>query len=143
MRAEGSQLQTLHTFHSTLYIMATALRSTLAQATRRTAASRPSSLINSISLTSQPFSTSARSSQANEETTASSSPSTHPPLRLSKEQREMLEEMIRVDQAGELGANWIYRGQYAVLGSDKKVGPLLQVSVAVLVAGGLSSHFRE
>ncbi|KAG0378988.1 ubiquinone biosynthesis monooxygenase Coq7 [Mortierella sp. AD032] len=49
-----------------------------------------------------------------------------PPLRLSKEQRELLEEMIRVDQAGELGANWIYRGQYAVLGSDKKVGPLLQ-----------------
>ncbi|KAF9355072.1 hypothetical protein BGX34_010684, partial [Mortierella sp. NVP85] len=38
----------------------------------------------------------------------------------------MLEEMIRIDQAGELGANWIYRGQYAVLGSDKKVGPLLQ-----------------
>ncbi|KAF9151144.1 ubiquinone biosynthesis monooxygenase Coq7 [Linnemannia schmuckeri] len=49
-----------------------------------------------------------------------------PPLKLSKEQRELLEEMIRVDQAGELGANWIYRGQYAVLGSDKKVGPLLQ-----------------
>ncbi|KAG0328881.1 ubiquinone biosynthesis monooxygenase Coq7 [Dissophora globulifera] len=49
-----------------------------------------------------------------------------PPLRLSKEQRAMLEQMIRVDQAGELGANWIYRGQYAVLGSDKKVGPLLQ-----------------
>ncbi|KAF9928258.1 ubiquinone biosynthesis monooxygenase Coq7 [Linnemannia zychae] len=49
-----------------------------------------------------------------------------PPLRLSKEQRELLEEMIRIDQAGELGANWIYRGQYAVLGSDKKVGPLLQ-----------------
>lgn len=50
-----------------------------------------------------------------------------PPLRLSKEQRAILEEMIRVDQAGELGANWIYRGQYAVLGSDKKVGPLLEV----------------
>ncbi|KAF9144414.1 ubiquinone biosynthesis monooxygenase Coq7 [Mortierella sp. GBA39] len=49
-----------------------------------------------------------------------------PPLKLSKEQRELLEEIIRVDQAGELGANWIYRGQYAVLGSDKKVGPLLQ-----------------
>ncbi|ORZ08824.1 ubiquinone biosynthesis protein Coq7, partial [Lobosporangium transversale] len=45
---------------------------------------------------------------------------------LSKEQRALLEEMIRIDQAGELGANWIYRGQYAVLGSDKKVGPLLQ-----------------
>ncbi|KAF9985276.1 ubiquinone biosynthesis monooxygenase Coq7 [Mortierella antarctica] len=59
---------------------------------------------------------------------SSASPSSDavPPLRLSKEQREVLEEMIRVDQAGELGANWIYRGQYAVLGSDKKVGPLLQ-----------------
>ncbi|KAF9109741.1 ubiquinone biosynthesis monooxygenase Coq7 [Mortierella sp. AM989] len=57
---------------------------------------------------------------------SSSSDSSVPPLRLSKEQRDMLEEMIRVDQAGELGANWIYRGQYAVLGSDKKVGPLLQ-----------------
>lgn len=57
----------------------------------------------------------------------SSSSDAVPPLRLSKEQREVLEEMIRVDQAGELGANWIYRGQYAVLGSDKKVGPLLQV----------------
>ncbi|KAG0225529.1 hypothetical protein BGW41_004668, partial [Actinomortierella wolfii] len=51
---------------------------------------------------------------------------TQKPLRLSREQRAMLEEMIRIDQAGELGANWIYRGQYAVLGSDKKVGPLLQ-----------------
>ncbi|KAF9175292.1 ubiquinone biosynthesis monooxygenase Coq7 [Mortierella sp. AD011] len=57
---------------------------------------------------------------------SSSSDSSVPPLRLSKEQRDMLAEMIRVDQAGELGANWIYRGQYAVLGSDKKVGPLLQ-----------------
>ncbi|KAF9093362.1 ubiquinone biosynthesis monooxygenase Coq7 [Mortierella sp. AD031] len=57
---------------------------------------------------------------------SASSSSPVPPLRLSKEQRELLEEMIRVDQAGELGANWIYRGQYAVLGSDKKVGPLLQ-----------------
>ncbi|GJJ70527.1 3-demethoxyubiquinol 3-hydroxylase [Entomortierella parvispora] len=106
--------------------MATALRPTLVRATRRAAVTRPSAFINSISLTSQPFSTSAHAAQANEGTTPPSSSESHPPLRLSKEQREMLEEMIRVDQAGELGANWIYRGQYAVLGSDKKVGPLLQ-----------------
>ncbi|CAG8472021.1 1225_t:CDS:2 [Diversispora eburnea] len=34
--------------------------------------------------------------------------------------------MIRVDQAGEIGANWIYKGQIAVLGKDKKVGPVIQ-----------------
>ncbi|KAG0256183.1 ubiquinone biosynthesis monooxygenase Coq7 [Mortierella polycephala] len=79
--------------------------------------------------TSNPPSTSAFSTEHSIDTTgsdASPSNSPVPPLRLSKEQRELLEEMIRVDQAGELGANWIYRGQYAVLGSDKKVGPLLQ-----------------
>jgi ubiquinone biosynthesis monooxygenase Coq7 len=66
--------------------------------------------------------------------------STVPPLRLSKEQREMLEEMIRIDQAGELGANWIYRGQYAVLGSDKKVGPLLQVLVSAIQFSSVLYH---
>ncbi|KAG0000045.1 ubiquinone biosynthesis monooxygenase Coq7 [Entomortierella chlamydospora] len=76
--------------------------------------------------------TTSSSSSGNDNTdsstssSSSSSDSSVPPLRLSKEQRDMLAEMIRVDQAGELGANWIYRGQYAVLGSDKKVGPLLQ-----------------
>lgn len=34
---------------------------------------------------------------------------------LSKAQQAYLERMIRVDQAGELGANYIYMGQYAVL----------------------------
>ncbi|KAG0364063.1 putative ubiquinone metabolism-related protein [Gamsiella multidivaricata] len=66
------------------------------------------------------------SDTATQSSSTSSDTSEVPPLRLSKEQRALLEEMIRVDQAGELGANWIYRGQYAVLGSDKKVGPLLQ-----------------
>jgi len=71
--------------------------------------------------------TSSTPSSGIPETSDGSSSAPVAPLRLSEEQRALLEEMIRVDQAGELGANWIYRGQYAVLGSDKKVGPLLQV----------------
>ncbi|KAF9584073.1 ubiquinone biosynthesis monooxygenase Coq7 [Lunasporangiospora selenospora] len=79
------------------------------------------------STTTTPETPNSTSTPASGSTTAATdSPSTEAPLRLSKEQREMLEEMIRIDQAGELGANWIYRGQYAVLGSDKKVGPLLE-----------------
>ncbi|KAJ3077475.1 ubiquinone biosynthesis monooxygenase Coq7 [Quaeritorhiza haematococci] len=34
--------------------------------------------------------------------------------------------MLRVNHAGEIGADYIYRGQLAVLGRDKKVGPLIQ-----------------
>jgi ubiquinone biosynthesis monooxygenase Coq7 len=36
-----------------------------------------------------------------------------------------------VDQAGEIAANWIYRGQFAVLGRDPRVGPLIQVSISI------------
>ncbi|EJT49927.1 ubiquinone metabolism-related protein [Trichosporon asahii var. asahii CBS 2479] len=44
---------------------------------------------------------------------------------LTPEQRRLLEEIVRVDHAGELGANWIYRGQKwgsAVRGDGKTVG---------------------
>jgi ubiquinone biosynthesis monooxygenase Coq7 len=34
--------------------------------------------------------------------------------------------MIRVDQSGEVGAYYIYKGQMAVLGGDKALRPLLQ-----------------
>ncbi|KAI9305706.1 ubiquinone biosynthesis protein Coq7 [Cunninghamella echinulata] len=34
--------------------------------------------------------------------------------------------MIRVDQSGEVGAYYIYKGQMAVLGRDKNLRPLLQ-----------------
>jgi len=37
------------------------------------------------------------------------------PTDLTPEQRTLLERTIRVDQAGELGANWIYRGQKLVM----------------------------
>lgn len=51
---------------------------------------------------------------------------------LNPRQREIIEKIIRVDQAGELGANYIYRGQRAILGlgTDKKTTDLVQVSLS-------------
>lgn len=45
---------------------------------------------------------------------------------LTPKEREFIEPMIRVDQAGEVGAYYIYKGQIAVLGHDKKLRPILQ-----------------
>ncbi|KAK6463792.1 DMQ mono-oxygenase/Ubiquinone biosynthesis protein COQ7/CLK-1/CAT5 [Scheffersomyces coipomensis] len=46
---------------------------------------------------------------------------------LSKAQKAFLDRVIRVDQAGELGANYIYMGQYAVLASKyPHLKPILQ-----------------
>ncbi|KIM29005.1 hypothetical protein M408DRAFT_68758 [Serendipita vermifera MAFF 305830] len=54
-------------------------------------------------------------------------PATHEtPQNLTKEQTEMLHAAIRVDQAGEVAANWIYKGQLAVLGRDPTCGPLIE-----------------
>lgn len=36
---------------------------------------------------------------------------TETPGNLTEEQKKLIERIIRVDHAGELGANWIYRGQ--------------------------------
>jgi len=48
------------------------------------------------------------------------------PEHLSPAQRETLARAIRVDQAGEVAANWIYRGQMAILGKDVVAGPVIQ-----------------
>jgi len=48
------------------------------------------------------------------------------PTDLTEKQRETLARAIRVDQAGEVAANWIYKGQLAVLGRDPAVGPVIQ-----------------
>lgn len=48
-----------------------------------------------------------------------------PPPRDSEE-KEMLDRILRVDHAGEYGANRIYAGQMAVLGRSG-IGPLIQV----------------
>ena len=50
------------------------------------------------------------------------------PEYLSPAQREILTSAIRVDQAGEVAANWIYRGQMAILGKDVVAGPVIQAS---------------
>lgn len=49
------------------------------------------------------------------------------PEYLTQEQREAIDIALRVDQAGEIAANYIYKGQHAVLGRDPKLGPLVQV----------------
>ncbi|GBE82598.1 COQ7 protein [Sparassis latifolia] len=45
---------------------------------------------------------------------------------LSAKQKKILDSALRVDQAGELAANYIYMGQMAVLGRDPLTGPLIQ-----------------
>ena len=49
------------------------------------------------------------------------------PSNLTPQQREILDSALRVDQAGEIAANWIYKGQHLVLGRDASTGPLIQV----------------
>lgn len=49
------------------------------------------------------------------------------PASITPQQRHALDSALRVDQAGEVAANWIYRGQHFVLGRDPITGPLIQV----------------
>lgn len=51
------------------------------------------------------------------------------PQDITDKERDVLHAALRVDQAGEVAANWIYRGQLAVLGRDRATGPLIQVSL--------------
>lgn len=48
------------------------------------------------------------------------------PPPLDSEEKQMLDRFLRVDHAGEYGANRIYAGQMAVLGRSR-TGPLIQV----------------
>ncbi|EPQ58481.1 COQ7-domain-containing protein [Gloeophyllum trabeum ATCC 11539] len=48
------------------------------------------------------------------------------PEDLPPSERHVLDSALRVDQAGEVAANWIYRGQMAVLGRDPNTGPIIQ-----------------
>lgn len=56
------------------------------------------------------------------------------PTGITPQQRDALDVALRVDQAGEVAANWIYMGQIAVLGRDPKINVLLQVSIVPLPA---------
>lgn len=57
---------------------------------------------------------------------------TQTPDNMTPEQRDILDKALRVDQAGEVAANWIYRGQMAILGRDATSGPLIQVCSMLL-----------
>ncbi|KAJ3760212.1 COQ7 protein, partial [Lentinula raphanica] len=48
------------------------------------------------------------------------------PSNLTNEQRRALDSALRVDQAGEVAANWIYYGQHCILGKQPVTGPLIQ-----------------
>ncbi|KAJ3788555.1 COQ7 protein [Lentinula aff. detonsa] len=48
------------------------------------------------------------------------------PLDITDEQRAALDSALRVDQAGEVAANWIYYGQHCILGKQPVTGPLIQ-----------------
>ena len=50
------------------------------------------------------------------------------PNDITKEQKHALDSALRVDQAGEVAANYIYKGQLAVLGRHRTAGPLIQVN---------------
>jgi ubiquinone biosynthesis monooxygenase Coq7 len=56
---------------------------------------------------------------------------TSSPIGLTPRQRQIIERTIRVDQAGELGANYIYKGQKFILElkGDKKSAQQVEVSV--------------
>lgn len=61
------------------------------------------------------------------------SKATHPsvtqtPEDLNEAQRKELQSALRVDQAGEVAANYIYKGQLAVFQTDSEYGPLIQAS---------------
>lgn len=62
------------------------------------------------------------------------------PENLTPRQRQVLSQALRVDQAGELAANTIYQGQHFVLGQDRKVGDVIQVSAGYRLRIWLSSR---
>lgn len=84
-------------------------------------------LVSSVRL-SRTFSTRALPSAIYLEASTSHDPAiTTSPEDLSPSQRNALDSALRVDQAGEIAANYIYAGQMAVLGSHKVAGPIIQV----------------
>ena len=56
------------------------------------------------------------------------------PENLTETQRGELQSALRVDQAGELAANYIYKGQLAVFQRDPEYSPLIQVRSSPLTS---------
>jgi len=57
--------------------------------------------------------------------TISSKISTTEERKLEKQRKKLVDQIIRVDHAGEMGASFIYKGQMAVLGKSS-IAPLIQ-----------------
>ena len=55
---------------------------------------------------------------------------------LSPAEHHVVSRVIRVDQAGETAANWIYRGQMAIIGKDRALGPVIQASLSATYSLG-------
>lgn len=58
-----------------------------------------------------------------------STTSTSSTAEIDEKRRKLIDKIIRVDHAGELGADRIYAGQMLVFGNDKNVGPIIKVCV--------------
>ena len=66
-------------------------------------------------------------SDAYTKSTDPDAPSVSTTPNITPEQRSALDAALRVDQAGEIAANWIYMGQYAVFSRDKNTRELIKV----------------
>lgn len=62
---------------------------------------------------------------------------------LPNESKQLIDKIIRVDHAGEFGANQIYKGQLAVLGKTN-VGPVIQVNLCYIFNNIINhNRFKE
>lgn len=87
-------------------------------------ACRPCPFVRTLATTARVLPSSAYSSSSAVQGPATSST----PQDVTEGERNALDAALRVDQAGEIAANYIYMGQHFVLGRDRKVGPLIEVS---------------
>ncbi|TNN45534.1 5-demethoxyubiquinone hydroxylase, mitochondrial [Liparis tanakae] len=63
---------------------------------------------------------------------------------MQSEEKDMLDRMLRVDHAGEFGANRIYAGQMAVLGaSSALLGKEGAMACTVAVEESISEHYNS
>jgi hypothetical protein len=63
---------------------------------------------------------------------------------LTPEEQQVIDRIVRVDQAGELGANWIYRGQkmgMSIRGDRKAVKQIDVCPDSILPSSCLRSYF--
>lgn len=127
-RSAGLPLYNI-TLHCPSPTMQSATRILQPTASTSKLAMRPAAVRHARSLASHAYRPSAYPAPSGSRTLDQRTATTSTPRHLTPEQRQLLERTIRVDQAGELGANWIYRGQKLVmeLKGDKKTAKQIEV----------------